>query len=113
MEGPYSMNENELRALQLTQEAVMRLISEVSERTIQKERVQELMTVGEVAQTLRISRWRLYHIYGELGLLPVKRFGRKLLFRRTEVMRLLERPEPRRGRPPNRLRMGDLQVAIK
>ena len=106
------MNEIDLRALQLTQQAVLRLINEVADRSIQKERSQELMTVEEVSQTLRISRWRFYHVYKQIGLSPVKRFGRKLLFRRTDVMRIIECKEPRRGRPPNRVRLDDTQTGV-
>ncbi len=99
------MDENDLRALQLTQQAVLRLVNEVSARAISKERSQELMTAQEAAQALRISRWRFYHIYATLGLKPVNRIGRKLLFRRSDLTGILEQPKTRRGRPPNRSKM--------
>ena len=98
------MNETELRALQLTQQAVLGLINDVAGRA-EKERTKEFMTAGEVADALRMSRSRFYHVYTQAGLIPEKRFGRKLLFRRIEVMQLLCRPEPKRGRPPNRSRL--------
>ena len=98
------MNEIDLRALQLTQQAVLRLINEVADRTVQKERARELMLAEEVAQAFRISKSRFYHVYEQIGLSPVKRFGRKLLFRRADVLKILEDKEPRRGRPPNRVK---------
>ncbi|MFA6093854.1 MAG: hypothetical protein WCU88_09865 [Elusimicrobiota bacterium] len=99
------MNETELQALKLTQQAILGLIDDIAKRIRQKEQTSGLMTLEEVAQALRISKWRLYHVYKQIGLCPVKRFGRKLLFRRSEVTEILARKEPRRGRPPNRVRL--------
>lgn len=98
------MNESELKALQLTQHAVLGLINDVAERA-DRERPQELMIAAEVAQVLRMSLSRFYHVHTEIGLTPVRRFGRKLLFKRAEVTRLLDLQEPKKkGRPPNRIR---------
>lgn len=96
------MNELDLKALQITQMAVARLIEEVAARA-KRTQVAELMTAQEVAQVFRISLWRFYHAYKGLGLVPVRRLGRKLLFRREDVRRLLDETPVRRGRPPKRL----------
>jgi len=103
------MNETELKALQLTQQAVMGLIGDVAGR-VEKGRAKDFMTVEEVAQALRMSRSRLYHVYAQIGLVPVKRFGRKLLFSRLAVAQLLGLHVPKKGRPPNRVRLAAIQM---
>jgi hypothetical protein len=91
------MEEVDLRAIQITKEAVLRLIAEASRASKRKE--PDLLLADEVARRLRLSKWRFYHVYKELGLVPVRRIGRKLLFRRAEVERLLALGPARRGRP--------------
>ena len=96
------MNEIDYKALRMTQEAVLRLINEVAERsTPQKE--SEFLFAGEVAKLLRVSTWHFYHVYPSLGLHPDRRFGRKLRFKKAQVLQLLAQDPPRRGRPPKRL----------
>lgn len=91
------MEEIDQRAVQITKEAVLRLIAEASRAA--KKQEPELLLAGEVAKRLRLSRWRFYHVYKQLGLVPVKRLGRKLLFPREQVERLLGQKTARVGRP--------------
>ena len=91
------MNEIDLKAVQITKEAVLRLISEASRAAKMKE--PELLLADEVAVRLRLSKWRFYHVYKELGLVPMRGVGRKLLFPRIQVERLLGQEPPRSGRP--------------
>lgn len=91
------MEEINLNAVQITKEAVLRLIAEASRAAKTKE--PELLLADEVAVRLRLSKWRFYHVYKELGLVPVRGVGRKLLFPRVQVERLLGQELPRPGRP--------------
>lgn len=92
------MEEIDMRAVQITKEAVLRLIAEASRAAKNKE--PDLLLADEVARRLRLSKWRFYHVYKDLGLVPVRRFGRKLLFPRAQVERLLgEGPAPLGRRP--------------
>lgn len=91
------MEEIDQRAVQITKEAVLRLIAEASRAA--KKQEPELLLAEEVAKRLRLSRWRFYHVYKGLGLVPVKRLGRKLLFHRTQVERLVTQGRVRVGRP--------------
>ena len=96
------MNEIDYKALRMTQEAVLRLIDEVAERDRPRGQP-EFLFAPEVAKLLRISTWHFYHIYRSLGLVPDRRFGRKLRFKKARVLELLAQDPPRRGRPPKRL----------
>lgn len=91
------MEEIDLKAVQITKEAVLRLIAEASR--VAKKKEPDLLLVDEVAKKLRLSKWRFYHVYKELGLVPVRGLGRKLLFPRVQVERLLGREPARPGRP--------------
>lgn len=91
------MEEVDLKAVQITKEAVLRLIAEASRAAKKKE--PDLLLADEVAVKLRLSKWRFYHVYKELGLIPVRGVGRKLLFPRGQVERLLGQEPPRIGRP--------------
>lgn len=92
------MEEVDMRAVQIAKEAVLRLIAETSRAAKKKE--PDLLLADEVARRLRLSKWRFYHIYKELGLVPVRGVGRKLLFPREQVARVLgEVARPRPGRP--------------
>ncbi|MDX6769094.1 MAG: hypothetical protein SF051_06140 [Elusimicrobiota bacterium] len=90
------MEEIDLKAVQITKEAVLRLIAEASRTAKKKE--PDLLLADEVAKKLRLSKWRFYHVYKELGLVPVRRLGRKLLFPRVQVERLLGQEPARPGR---------------
>ena len=96
------MNDTDYKALRMTQEAVLRLINEVAERSRPKDEP-EFLFVGEVAKMLRISTWHFYHVYALLGLAPDRRFGSKLRFKKDQIIQLLAHDPPRRGRPPQRL----------
>lgn len=96
------MNETDYKALRITQEAVLRLIDQVAEQSVPKKEP-EFLLAGEVAKLLRVSTWHFYHIYSALGLVPDRRFGRKLRFKKAQVLQLLAQDPPRRGRPPKRL----------
>jgi len=91
------MEEIDLKAVQITKQAVLRLIAEASRAA--KKQEPELLLADEVAKKLRLSKWRFYHVYKELGLVPVRGVGRKLLFPRVQVERLLGQEPPRPGRP--------------
>jgi hypothetical protein len=90
------MEEIDLKAVQITKEAVLRLIAEAARTAKKKE--PDLLLADEVAKKLRLSKWRFYHVYKELGLVPVRRLGRKLLFPRAQVERLLGQEPARPGR---------------
>lgn len=90
------MEEIDLKAVQITKEAVLRLIAEAARTAKKKE--PDLLLADEVAKKLRLSKWRFYHVYKGLGLIPVRRLGRKLLFPRTQVERLLGQESARPGR---------------
>lgn len=92
------MEEIEERAVQITKEAVLRLITEASRAA--KKQEPELLLAEEVASKLRLSKWRFYHVYPRLGLVPIRKIGRRLLFPRAEVERLLGQTPTPRGRPP-------------
>jgi hypothetical protein len=96
------MNETDYKALRMTQEAVLRLIDQVAEKSAAKKEP-EFLFAGEVAKLLRVSTWHFYHVYSSLGLVPDRRFGRKLRFKKAHVLELLAQDPPRRGRPPKRL----------
>ncbi|MDE2491546.1 MAG: hypothetical protein KGM24_11910 [Elusimicrobia bacterium] len=96
------MTEIDIQALRLTQQAVLRLINQVAEKTEAKTEP-EFLLAAEVAKLLRVSTWHFYHVYRSLGLVPDRRFGRKLRFERGRVMQLLAKAPRRRGRPPKRL----------
>ncbi|MFH1724226.1 MAG: helix-turn-helix domain-containing protein [Elusimicrobiota bacterium] len=93
----------QLEALRMTQGVLERMIRELAERLNRQGTAPELLTAAEVAAKLRLSRWRFYHIYRQIGLLPVRRFGRRLLFRREDVRRVVQSRRAPRGRPPRRL----------
>lgn len=90
------MEEIDLKAVQITKEAVLRLIAEAAR--VAKKKEPDLLLSDEVAKKLRLSKWRFYHVYKELGLVPVRRLGRKLLFPRAQVERLLGQEPSRPGR---------------
>lgn len=90
------MEEIDLKAVQITKEAVLRLIAEAARAAKKKE--PDLLLADEVAKKLRLSKWRFYHVYKDLGLVPVRRLGRKLLFPRAQVERLLGQEPVRPGR---------------
>lgn len=96
------MNEADYEALRLTQQAVLRLIDQVAERSAPKQEP-EFLFADEVAALLRVSTWHFYHVYRSLGLVPDRRFGRKLRFKKEKVLQLLAQEPSRRGRPPKRL----------
>ena len=96
------MNETDYKALRITQEAVLRLIDQVAEQSA-LEKNPEFLFVGEVAKLLRISTWHFYHVYPSLGLVADRRFGRKLRFKKAQVLQFLAQAPPRRGRPPKHL----------
>lgn len=90
------MEEIDLKAVQITKEAVLRLIAEAARTAKKKE--PDLLLADEVAKKLRLSKWRFYHVYKTLGLVPVRKLGRKLLFPRTQVERLLGQEPAHPGR---------------
>lgn len=96
------MTETDYKALRITQEAILRLIDEAAEKSASKKEP-EFLFAPEVARLLRISTWHFYHVYPSLGLVPDRRFGRKLRFKKAQVLQLLAQEPPRRGRPPKRL----------
>jgi hypothetical protein len=96
------MNETDYKALRITQEAILRLIDQVAVNNAPKKEP-EFLFAPEVAKLLRISTWHFYHVYPSLGLVPDRRFGRKLRFKKAQVLQLLSQEPPRRGRPPKRL----------
>lgn len=61
---------------------------------------QQMMTVAQLAQYLRVSQSWIYHRYrSRLHPLPVHRVGRALRFRREDVDRWLK--ENTKGADPN------------
>jgi len=96
------MEEIDYQALRITQEAVLRLINQVAEKSVPKKEP-EFLFASEVATLLRVSTWHFYHVYPVLGLIPDRRFGRKLRFKKAQVLQILAQDPPRRGRPPKRL----------
>lgn len=96
------MNETDYKALRITQEAVLRLIDQVAERSAPRPEP-EFLFADEVANLLRVSTWHFYHVYRSLGLVPDRRFGRRLRFKKEKVLQLLAQEPPRRGRPPKRV----------
>ncbi|MDO8756869.1 MAG: hypothetical protein Q7J64_02560 [Elusimicrobiota bacterium] len=105
------MNDTDYKALRMTQEAVLRLIDEVAKRSRPKDEP-EFLFAGEVAKLLRISTWHFYHVYPLLGLVPDRRFGRKLRFKKVQVIQLLAHDPPRRGRPPKRLSVRQTELSL-
>lgn len=105
------MNEIDIQALKITQEAVLRLINQVAEKTAPKEETGFLFA-PEVAKLLRVSTWHFYHVYPALGLTPDRRFGRKLRFKKSQVLQLLAQEPARRGRPPKRLAIRQPELAL-
>jgi excisionase family DNA binding protein len=54
------------------------------------EQLPDLLTTMEVAKYLRVSRLTIYR-YNKRGLLtPVKRLGKRVLYRKEDVIKLLE-----------------------
>lgn len=106
------MNETDYKALRITQEAVLRLIDQVAERSGPKKEP-EFLFAGEVAKLLRVSTWHFYHVYASLGLVPDRRFGRKLRFKKAQVLQLLAQEPPRRGRPPKRLAAPQPELSLR
>jgi hypothetical protein len=105
------MTEVDYKALRITQEAVLRLINEVAERSAPKEEP-EFLFADEVAKLLRVSTWHFYHVYADLGLIPDRRFGRKLRFKKAQVVQLLAHEPARRGRPPKRLAIRQPELSL-
>jgi hypothetical protein len=105
------MEEIDYKALRMTQEAVLRLIDQVAEKSAPRKEP-EFLFAGEVAKLLRISTWHFYHVYPSLGLAPDRRFGRKLRFKKAEVLQLLAQDPPRRGRPPRRLAIRQPELSM-
>lgn len=108
------MTEIDIQALRLTQEAVLRLINKVAQETAPKQEP-EFLFADDVAKLLRVSTWHFYHVYPSLGLVPDRRFGRRLRFKKAQVLQILAQDPPRRGRPPKRLatRQPELLLAEK
>lgn len=105
------MNETDYKALRITQEAVLRLIDQVAEQSAPKKEP-EFLFAGEVAKLLRISTWHFYHVYPSLGLVPDRRFGRKLRFKKAQILQLVAQDPPRRGRPPKRLGIRQPELSL-
>lgn len=105
------MNESDYKALRMTQEAVLRLIDQVARQSAPKKEP-EFLFAGEVAKLLRVSTWHFYHVYPSLGLVPDRRFGRKLRFKKALVLQLLAKDAPRRGRPPKRLSVRQTEFSL-
>ena len=105
------MNESDYKALRMTQEAVLRLIDQVAKQSAPKKEP-EFLFAGEVAKLLRVSTWHFYHVYASLGLVPDRRFGRKLRFKKALVLQLLAKDAPRRGRPPKRFAVKQPQLSL-
>lgn len=106
------MNETDFKALRITQEAVLRLIDQVAEQST-PEKEPEFLFAAEVAKLLRISTWHFYHVYSSLGLVPDRRFGRKLRFRKAHILQLLAQDPPRRGRPPKRIAIRQPEFSLR
>ncbi len=105
------MSEIDYKALRITQEAVLHLIDQVAAQSALKNEP-EFMFAGEVAKLLRVSTWHFYHVYPSMGLVPDRRFGRKLRFKKAHVLQFLAQDPPRRGRPPKHLAVRQPELSL-
>ncbi len=77
----------------------------MSKKAIDKESVEQLLTVDEVMRSLRVSRSKLYLMVAT-GELRAMHMGRNLRFRKRHVQALIEKRAAEANRPKGHKKKG-------